>query len=108
MLQCGDHEVPPYDPNGEDGKFCFLCLENGHFVPTRERELVQRVLEGKKSVNLQMKLWGEDLGILLMPDELKSYCEGYPEWVFRGTMEQGIRRFKKEVGFVPTFMRRKP
>ena len=104
MLQCGTHEVPPYSPEGEEGKFCFVCLENGIVVPTRERELVQRVIEGKKSINLQMKLWAEDLGILLMPDELKKYCQGYPEWVYRGTIEQGIKRFINEVGFIPSFM----
>ena len=104
MLQCGDHEVPPYDPKGEDGKFCFVCLENGLFVPTRERELVQRVLEGKKSINLQIKLWSEDVGILLMPDELRQYCQGMPEWVFKGVMEQVHKKTLIEVGFIPTFL----
>lgn len=105
IFECHPGLLPPNDPNGEEGKFTFLCMENGIYLPTREWELTKRVQEGKMSVNLQMKLWGEDLGILLMPNELKLYCKEYPEWVFRGTMEQGIKRFRKEVGFVPTFMK---
>lgn len=104
MLQCGDHEVPPYDPNGEDGKFSFVCLENGLMVPTRERELVRRVLEGKKSVNLQIKLWAEDVGVLLMSEELREYCKEMPPWVFKAVIEQAQKRTLIEVGFVPTFL----
>jgi len=107
LFECGGHDLPTYDPDGEDGQFSFLCLENGIKVPTREYELVKRVLEGKMSVNLQIKLWAEDLGnnLILMPDELKTYCVGYPEWVFKATMEQARSRIMKEVGFIPTFMR---
>lgn len=105
LFECGSHDLPPYDPKGEEGRFSFLCLENGYKIPTKEYELVKRVQEGKMSVNLQMKLWAEDVGILLMPNELYTYCKGYPEWVFKGTMEQAKRRIIKEVGFVPTFMK---
>ena len=90
---------------GEDGQFSFVCLENGIKMPTREWELVKRVQEGKMSINLQMKMWAEDVGYLLMPNELWSYCKDYPLWVFRGTMEQSKKRIMKEVGFIPTFMR---
>jgi hypothetical protein len=106
MLQCGDHEIPKYDLNGEEGKYSFLCLENGVFVPTKELELVKRVQEGKMSVNLQMKLWAEDVGILLMPNELESYCVGMPKWVFKGTIEQAKKRVIREVGFVPTWLKK--
>lgn len=105
IFECHPGYLPKDDPNGEEGKYSFLCLENGRLVPTKEWELVKRVQEGKMSVNLQMKMWSEDLGVLLMPKELWTYCEGYPEWVFRGTIEQGKRRILKEVGFIPTFMR---
>ena len=106
MLQCGGHEIPTFDPNGEEGKYSFLCLENGIFVPTKELELVKRVLEGKMSANLQMKLWAEDVGVLLMPEELLGYCEKMPEWVFRGTIEQAKKRIIKDVGFIPTWLRK--
>ena len=105
MLQCGEHEIPIYSPNGEDGKYSFVCLENGLFVPTFELELVKRVQEGKMSVNLQMKLWSDDVGILLMPDELLEYCKGMPKWVFSGTMNQSKKRIMKEIGFIPSFMK---
>lgn len=105
MFQCGNHELPSYDPNGEDAKYTFLCLENGYKVPTKEIEIVRKVLNGKMSVNLQIKLWAEDIGFLLMPDELYSYCKEYPPWVFNATMEQAKRKIIKEVGYVPSFMR---
>lgn len=104
MLQCGDHEIPTYDPNGEEGKYSFVCLENGLFIPTKELELVRRAMEGKMSVNLQIKLWAEDVGILLMPNELFGYCRGYPDWVFKAVMEQSQKRVMKEIGFIPSFM----
>lgn len=105
IFECHPDELPLYDPNGEEGKFSFVCLENGIKMPTREWDLVKRVQEGKESINLQMKLWAEDVGFLLMPDELREYCKDYPEWVFQGTMRQAQKRIVKEWGFVPTFMK---
>jgi hypothetical protein len=104
LFECHPALLPKSDPNGEDGKYSFLCLENGCLVPTKEWELVKRVQEGKMSVNLQIKLWSEDVGYLLMPEELLIYCKGYPEWVFHSTMEQSKRRILKDVGFIPSFM----
>jgi hypothetical protein len=105
IFECHEGYLPKNDPTGEDGKYSFLCLENGCLVPTREWDLVKRVQEGKMSVNLQMKMWAEDVGFLLMPKELLTYCDGYPEWVFKGTMEQAKKRILKEMGFIPTFMK---
>jgi hypothetical protein len=105
MLTIGDHDLPPYDSNGVDAKYCILCLENGEKVPTCDLETVRRVAEGKMSVNLQIKLWAADVGILLMPNELKEYCRGMPEWVYTATLEQAKKRILKEVGFIPTFLR---
>lgn len=103
--------LPPDDPNGEDGKYSFLCLENGIKVPTREWGLVKRVMGGKMSVNLCMKEWAEtmwDLQLhcpLLMVPELREYCKGMPEWVFRGTIEQAKRRVMQDIGFIPTWLK---
>ena len=111
MINCGDHEIPLYDPNGEDGKYSFICLENGYFCKTRELELVRRVQSGKMSVNLQMKIWSEsmwdnNLGCpLLMPTELEEYCHGMPQWVYDGTMQQTKKRLMDRVGFLPTWFR---
>ena len=105
IFECHPDNLPPNDINGEEGKFSFLCLENGIYTPTYEWDLVKRVQEGKMSINLQMKMWSEDIGILLMPNELYEYCKGYPEWVFKGTIEQAKRRIMKEIGFIPTFMK---
>lgn len=111
MLQCSDYLLPKYDPNGEDGKYTFVCMENGLFVPTKEFELVRRVQEGKMSVNLQMKMWSESMWDtqlqcpLLFPDELTTYCEGMPKWVFKGTIEQTKKRVLKDIGFIPTWIK---
>lgn len=107
IFECHPGYLPPNDSNGEEGKYSFLCLENGVMVPTREWDLVKRVQEGKMSVNLQIKMWAEDLGnnLLLMPPELYEYCRGYPKWVFKATMEQAQKRIMNEIGFIPTFMK---
>jgi hypothetical protein len=110
LFECHPSDLPPNDLSGEDGKFSFLCLENGYKIPTREWELVKRVQEGKMSVNLQIKIWSESmwetgLGSVLFPKELREYCEGMPEWVFRSTIEQTHKRIMKDIGFIPTFMK---
>lgn len=105
IFQCNDHELPTYDINGETAKYSFLCLENGIKLPTKEWELLKRIQEGKKSVNLQMKLWAEDVGDILFPNELKEYCNDYPDWVFKGTMNQAEKKIFEKIGFIPTFMK---
>ena len=112
MLTCGDHEIPTFDSDGEDGKFSFVCLENGYFVPTREWDLIKRVQSGKMSINLQMKLWSETMWDrqlqcpLLFPPELWEYCRGYPEWVFQGVIQQTKKRVFEDIGFIPTWLKR--
>lgn len=112
IFECHPGMLPPNDPNGEDGKFTFLCMENGIHIPTKEWELVKRVQEGKMSINLQMKMWTEmlwdkNLGCpLLFPDELKEYCQGMPEWVYKGTMNQAKSVILEHVGFLPTWFRK--
>lgn len=111
MFECHEGFLPKDDPNGEDGKYSFVCLENGYKIPTREWSLVKRVQEGKMSVNLQMKLWSETMWDrnlqcpLMFPSELYEYCKEYPKWVFTGTMEQTKRRIMDDIGFVPTWMK---
>ena len=111
IFECHPGFLPPNDPNGEDGQFSFICLENGILIPTREWDLVKRVQEGKMSVNLQMKMWAETLWDsqlrcpLMMLPELKEYCIGMPDWVFRGTIEQAKSRVMKDIGFIPTWMK---
>ena len=86
-------------------------MENGILVPTREWELVKRVQEGKMSINLQIKMWSEmmwerQLGCpLLFPNELREYCKGMPDWVYKSTIEQTKKRVMKDMGFIPTWLR---
>ena len=99
------------DPNGEDGMYCFLCWENGYDVPTREPELVQRAVEGKQSINLQIKMWCEGMWDkqlqcpLFFPQEIREYCKNYPNWVFRAVIEQTKKRVLDDIGFIPTWLK---
>ena len=80
---------------------------HGKIVPCREPEVLAKVLRSKKSVNLQIKLWAEDLaqGILLAQNELIDYVAGWPNWVLAATMQQAAKIAKNQIGFVPRFLR---
>jgi hypothetical protein len=105
------HRELEYDSTGEEGKYCFLCWENGLRIPTKEPKLVKSGIEGKMSVNLQIKMWSESMWDhnlqcpLLFPSELREYCKGMPEWVYNSTIEQTKRRVLNDVGFIPTWLK---
>ena len=107
MLDVADHELPKEDlQNGSSALVCFWNLENGiKTIKTNQYDLLKRVIEGKKSVNLQIKLWAEDIGVLLMPSELQKYCKDMPSWVYDATIKQAQKRYLQEVGFIPTFLK---
>lgn len=111
MLECHPGYLPKHDPNGEEGKYSFLCLENGYLVPTREWDLVKRAQEGKESVNLQIKLWSEGMwdkqlqSPLFFPKEISEYCRGYPHWVFKAVIEQTKKRVLDDLGYIPTWLK---
>lgn len=111
LFECHPGLLPPNDPNGEDGKYSFLCLENGIMCPTREWDLVKRAQEGKESVNLQIKLWSEGMWDrqlqcpLFFPHEIREYCLGYPEWVYKSVINQTKKRVLDDIGFIPTWLK---
>ena len=80
-------------------------------VPTREWDLVKRVQEGKESVNLQIKLWSEGMWErrlqcpLFFPQEIREYCQGYPDWVYKSVINQTKKRVLEDIGFIPTWLK---
>lgn len=100
-----------YDPHGEEGKYCFLCWENGIKVSTRDPDLVKKAIEGKESINLQIKIWSEGLWDrqlqmpLFFPHEIHEYCRGYPSWVYQAVINQTKKRVLEDLGFVPTWLK---
>lgn len=104
--QVGVDVVP--DPSGHSALECWMAKDtHGKDLPCREPEVLLKAFRGKKSVNLQVKLWAEDVadGLMLRQPELAEYTTSWPEWVFRATMEQAGRIAERMVGFVPRFAR---
>ena len=103
----GEKEQPG-DPNGYSALECWYALDTyGDKLACREPELLAKATRSKKSVNLQVKLWAEDIadGMLLRQPELVEYTHRWPEWVFRAVMEQAGKITSKTIGFVPRFAR---
>jgi len=94
-----------------DGKSALECWwmkdTHGKTVPCREPKLLAKVFRSKQSVNLQVKLWAEDIadGMLLRQSELDEYVHGWPEWVLRAVMEQAGKLAQQQRGYVPRFAR---
>ena len=98
MLEAFDFELPTFGAGGETAIKSFWNLENGIKVPTRNLEEVRRALAGKKSLNLQIKMWAEGLGREFSISEIKEYIKelNLPEWVFTATINQAIKLIKKD------------
>lgn len=96
------------DSNGFSALECWWAKDtHGKTLPCREPELLAKVIRSKQSVNLQVKLWAEDVasGMLLRQDELVAYVHGWPEWVLRAVLEQAGKIATQIVGFAPRFAR---
>ncbi len=92
---------PSSDPEGVSALECWYSADtHGKKLPCREAGLLQKVLRGKKSWNLQVKLWAEDIadGLLRQP-ELVDYCHDKPAWIFEAVMAQAhLTALQKLVG----------
>jgi len=95
-------------PSGDSALECYFALDtHGKMLVCREPDVFRKSLRGKKSVNLQIKLWAEDIadGMLLRQAELVEYVHGWSEWVLRAVMEQAGKITTRIVGFAPRFAR---
>ncbi len=79
----------------------------GKTLPCCEPEILLKVERSKKSWNLQIKLWAEDIedGCLLRQEELARYCHGLPPWIFEAAMSQAGKLCMEKAGFIPRFAR---
>jgi hypothetical protein len=55
-----------FDPNGEEGKFCFRQIENGeikrnNIIKTRHPNVVKAVVSGKRSFGLWVDQWSDGI-----------------------------------------------
>ena len=95
-----------YSQEGYSAEECFFAMDSrGETLPCREPELLKKAIRGKKSWNLQVKLWAEDLadGMLLQQRELLDYCESVPRWILDATFSQARKRLMATVGYTPRF-----
>lgn len=108
MVGVGIGCATAFAPSGVSAMECWFAKDaHGKTLPCREPELLDKVLRGKASVNLQVKLWAEDVanGKLLPQAELVEYVHGWPEWVLRAVMAQAGKIATRIVGFSPRFAR---
>lgn len=104
------HHVAPTTmtyPQGYSALECWWAVDtHGVNLPCREPDLLNKAARSKKSVNLQVKLWAETMAEgLLFQEELLDYTRGWPEWVFRSTVEQAGKLLLATTGFAPRFAR---
>lgn len=94
------------NPNGHTALECFYARDTlGKILPCKEINKLQKVERSKQSWNLQIKLWAEDIGILLQQEELVDYCHGLPSWIFKATMKQAMKIVLEREGWIPRYTR---
>jgi hypothetical protein len=98
------------DPNGYSALECYFMFDSqGKHLPCRGVDNLNKVIRGKKSWNLQVKLWAEDmgseLGLLLMPEELHEYCNSLPSWIEKSVLNQAKKiKMKNNDGYCPSYI----
>lgn len=96
------------DPKGASALQAWIAFDTyGKTIPCFEAEKLHKVFRAKKSVNLQIKLWAEDLsqGFLLSQSELIDYTFGWPKWVLDAVFRQAAKMAKEKIEFVPRFLK---
>lgn len=76
----------------------FASYENeGKLLPTCEKDLLERVLRGKRLLNWQIKQWAEP-PIVSGQVELREGLEWLPDWVWVAITNQRRKHFfKREI-----------
>lgn len=79
---------------------------HGKVLPCGEPELLQAVLNAKEWLNLTVRMWCEDCcDCLIQVDEVRSWCEEMPRWVWAAFSQQLPKLAFERIGFVPRFLR---
>ena len=51
-------------------------------------------------------MWDKQLQCpLFFPNEIREYCQGYPDWVYKSVINQTKKRVLEDIGFVPTWLK---
>jgi hypothetical protein len=81
------------DPNGYSALEAYYSIDTlGKKVSCKEIEVLNKVMRTKKSINLQIKMWAEDIAKrILFKCELEEYCQNYPSWVFEAVINQSYK-----------------
>lgn len=96
-------------PSGHSAQECWHLKDtHGRMSACREPEKLKKAVRGKKSWNLQIKMWAEDLGgdlPTLRQTELHAACTGLPSWIFDAAVRQAERIASARMGWAPRFAR---
>lgn len=95
---------------GHSALECWYAKDTlGQLLQCSEPKLLDKVCRGKKSINLQIQLWAEDIAdgrfATLRQAELVDYCHGWPKWIFLSVLEQAGKIASDAIGFAPRFTR---
>ena len=103
-VMCGVEVIPSNWPEGHASALeAFVFFDStGKKAPCKDIAALRRAFVGKASVNLQIKMWAEDLFNcpILLVAELREYTKDMPEWVFRATIMQAQKLSLEQLGFV--------
>lgn len=99
------------DPNGYSPIQCFVLIDshgerNGPY-PCTDTETLEIALNGKKGVNLQIAMWIE--GVIegtIFVEEVREWTREYPDWVFKGFINQLRKKHIEKLGWIPMFVER--
>lgn len=99
------------DPNGYSPIQCYVLVdshgERSGPHPCTNYDTLNRVLNGKKGVNLQITMWIE--GVMdgtTFVEEIKEWTKEYPKWVFESFIRQLSKVYFQKHGWIPTFIRK--
>lgn len=93
----------PMDPKGLSGMEAFHVRESqGLELPTREPELLEKFLQGKKWHGVTVQMVAESyVDRTMFSKEIK---ENYPDWVSDEIFSASIKIAQKKMGYVPRFI----
>jgi len=84
-----------FSENGKSAKDCFYIYDSsGQVVQTKEPELLHKIFKCKGSVNLNIKMWAEDLANGTLPTSLfKDICNEFNllPWMIDAVEKQKIK-----------------
>ena len=99
----------PPDPDGFSPLQCYYYHDSrGITLPCNEPVALNRALNGKKGINLQILMWVEGcLEGTFFPSEFYYLCKTYPAWVWKSFLNQLHKERLSKFGWIPTFMTEK-